>query len=126
MKRQLLSMVLSAGVGMGVQAAEYQYLVFTLADGSTQSIAANGVTMTVADGTMTVTNGSNTLTLPTAQLTKMEFSNDDSAGIVTVGADDTGVSDGKVYDLQGRRMTQSFDSLPKGVYIINGKKVTKK
>ena len=30
-----------------------------------------------------------------------------------------------IYDLQGRRLSTSFDALPKGIYIKNGKKVTK-
>ena len=30
-----------------------------------------------------------------------------------------------IYDLQGRRIDMSFSSLPKGIYIINGKKIVK-
>lgn len=30
-----------------------------------------------------------------------------------------------IYSIDGRRMTQNFDELPKGIYIVNGKKVVK-
>jgi len=30
-----------------------------------------------------------------------------------------------IYNIQGIRMATSFDQLPKGIYIINGKKVKK-
>lgn len=37
-----------------------------------------------------------------------------------------GVNDGRIYSLRGQNMGEKMDKLPKGVYIVNGKKVVKK
>ena len=115
MRKKVLSLTLLAALSMGMQAADYQYLVFTMAD--------TGLTMSFKEGTLTVTNGTTTLTFSTAQLAKMEFSNSESAGISTVSLDDVNSDNVQITDLKGRRMTQPFKELPKGVYIIksNGK-----
>ena len=123
MKKKFLMLTMLAGMGLAMQAADYQYLVFTMADGTTKCITATGVTLKYQDGTLTVSNGSTTLTLSTAQLAKMQFSNDETAGISSLTIDDAGSDDVQITDLNGRRMTQPFKQLPKGVYIIksNGK-----
>lgn len=123
MKKKVLSLTLLAAMSMGMQAADYQYLVFTMSDGTTQCMSATGLTMSFKEGTLTVTNGTTTLTFSTAQLAKMQFSNDETAGISSLTIDDAGSDDVQITDLNGRRMTQPFKQLPKGVYIIksNGK-----
>lgn len=123
MRKKVLSLTLLAALSMRMQAADYQYLVFTMADGTTQCMSATGLTMSFKEGTLTVTNGTTTLTFSTAQLAKMEFSNSESAGISTVSLDDVNSDNVQITDLKGRRMTQPFKELPKGVYIIksNGK-----
>ena len=35
------------------------------------------------------------------------------------------VQNGMIYDLQGRKMGTTWDELPKGLYIVNGKKIVK-
>jgi alpha-amylase len=35
------------------------------------------------------------------------------------------VQNGVIYDLQGRKMGTTWDALPKGLYIVNGKKIVK-
>lgn len=35
------------------------------------------------------------------------------------------VQNGMIYDLQGRKMGTTWDALPKGLYIVNGKKIVK-
>jgi len=125
MKKKLLSLTLLAGMSLGTQASDYKYLVFTMTDGSTKGIEAQGLKITVADGVLTVTNGTETLNLQASALTKMEFSNDESAGISAVSIDDVKTGNAQIYDLQGKRMTQSFDNLPKGVYVVKGKKINK-
>ena len=48
----------------------------------------------------------------------------EETGISTI-APTNGNADGAIYNLNGIRMTQTLRSLPKGVYIVNGKKVIK-
>ena len=48
----------------------------------------------------------------------------EETGISTI-APTNGNADGGIYNLNGIRMTQTLRNLPKGVYIVNGKKVIK-
>lgn len=48
----------------------------------------------------------------------------ETTGIDSIGQTDSN-ADGAVYNLNGIRMTQTLRNLPKGVYIVNGKKVIK-
>lgn len=48
----------------------------------------------------------------------------EETGISTI-APTNGNTDGTIYNLNGIRMTQTLRNLPKGVYIVNGKKVIK-
>lgn len=50
--------------------------------------------------------------------------NDDATAIQGIGRSD--VNDGRIYSLRGQNMGEKMDKLPKGVYIVNGKKVVKK
>jgi poly(3-hydroxybutyrate) depolymerase len=48
-----------------------------------------------------------------------------TAGISTNTHLNTATTDDTIYDLQGRNMGRNPEALPKGIYIIGGKKVTK-
>lgn len=48
----------------------------------------------------------------------------ETTGIDSIGQTD-GNANGAIYNLNGIRMTQTLRNLPKGVYIVNGKKVIK-
>ena len=48
----------------------------------------------------------------------------EETGISTI-APTNGNADGAIYNLNGTRLTQTLRNLPKGVYIVNGKKVIK-
>ena len=48
----------------------------------------------------------------------------EETGISTI-APTNGNTDGAIYNLNGIRLTQTLRNLPKGVYIVNGKKVIK-
>ena len=48
----------------------------------------------------------------------------EETGISTI-APTNGNADGAIYNLNGIRLTQTLRNLPKGVYIVNGKKVIK-
>ena len=120
--KKLLIMTMLAALTMGARAAEYNYLVFTLNDGTTQSVSATDLNITFANGNLTATSGSNTVTIALSNLTKMEFSNDGTTGIDRVSYDFTITDDTEVYDLIGRRLP-STATLSRGIYIIksNGK-----
>ena len=102
---------------MGARAADFNYLVFTLNDGSEQAIVATGLNITFTDGNLVATTANETLaTIPLITLQKMRFSESNTTGISTLSTfseDDIKA----IYDLQGRMMP--LDSqLPKGTYII--------
>ena len=110
------------------RAADYNYLVFTLTDGSQTAVVATGITMSVSGTNLVVTSSAKeTLaTLALSSLAKMEFSNDGSAtGISTISANTLKLDESTVvYDLNGRQLPYSTQ-LPKGVYILktNGRTV---
>ena len=85
--KKLLILTMLAALTMGARAAEYNYLVFTLNDGTTQSVSATDLNITFANGNLTATSGSNTVTIALSNLTKMEFSNDGTTGIDRVSYD---------------------------------------
>ena len=104
---------------LGTRAGDYQYLVFTLTDGTTKAVTANGLTITFTDGNLVAASGGETLaTLPLSSLTQMEFSTDGTTGIEGINAD-TLITDSAtaIYDMNGRQMP-SGSALPKGVYIV--------
>ena len=121
MKKAMILTLLTAFT-LGLRAADYDYLVFTLSDGTQQSVSASNLNITFANGNLTATSGSNTVTIALGSLAKMEFSNEGSTGISTVSCDFTATDDTEIYDMNGRRLPNSA-SLSRGIYIIksNGK-----
>ena len=115
MKRMMILTLLCA-LYMGARAADYNYLVFTLNDGSEQAIVATDLNITFTDGNLVATTGNETLaTIPLATLQKMQFS-ESTTGISDLPTD--GDDDIKaIYDLQGRMMPLDTQ-LPKGTYIV--------
>ena len=112
----MMILTLLCALYMGARAADYNYLVFTLNDGSEQAIVANGLNITFTDGNLVAATASETLaTIPLATLQKMQFS-ESTTGISDLPTD--GDDDIKaIYDLQGRMMPLDTQ-LPKGTYII--------
>jgi len=118
MKKKLIILGALAALATGMSATDNNSLVFTLTDGTTQSITATGLNITCAEGTLTVTDGTNSLSLPLASLTKMEFSEAEATGIIDIRLDDLRPADGiTIYDLNGRQMQQGR-KLPQGTYIM--------
>ena len=115
MKRMMILTLLCA-LYLGARAADYNYLVFTLNDGSEQASVANGLNITFTDGNLVAATASETLaTIPFATLQKMQFS-ESTTGISDLPTD--GDDDIKaIYDLQGRMMPLDTQ-LPKGTYIV--------
>ena len=110
---------------LSMRATDYQYLVFTLTDGTTQAVTATNLSISFSDGNLVATGGNETLaTLPVASLSAMEFSNDGTTGIEGISTDKlTTDSTTVIYDLNGRRMPQGAQ-LPKGVYILKSNNKT--
>ena len=124
MKKLLMTTMLAA-LTTGLQAADYQYLVFTTSDGQ-QAVAATDLTLTVSGTNLVASSGTTTLaTIPLSILTQMEFSNSETTGISTLTTNTLNIDEAtEVYDLNGRRMPLGTQ-LPTGVYImkINGRNV---
>lgn len=118
MKKTILLTLLSI-LTMGMRAADYQYLVFTMNDGTTQAVTASNIAISISGDNLVVSTTTETLaTLPLASLTQMEFSNDGTTGISQITANQlTTDADTVIYDLNGRQMP-SGAALPKGVYIV--------
>jgi len=116
MKKTMILMLLSV-ITLVTRAADYNYLVFTLTDGSEQAIVAANLNITFTDGNLVATTANETLaTIPLASLQKMQFSETNTAGISALPID--GQDDIKaIYDLQGHMMPLDTQ-LPKGTYIV--------
>ena len=116
MKRLTILTLLSV-ITMATRAADYNYLVFTLNDGSEQAIVATNLNITFTDGNLVATTANETLaTIPLATLQKMQFSESnttDISGLQLESQDDIKA----IYDLQGRTMPLNTQ-LPKGTYIV--------
>ena len=116
MKRLTILTLLSV-ITMATRAADYNYLVFTLNDGSEQVIVATNLNITFTDGNLVATTANETLaTIPLATLQKMQFSESNATSISGLPLDSQ--DDIKaIYDLQGRTMPLNTQ-LPKGTYIV--------
>lgn len=126
MKKSLILTLLSI-LTMGMRAADYQFLVFTMNDGTTQAVTASNIAISISGDNLVVSTTTETLaTLPLASLTQMEFSNDGTTGISQITANQlTTDADTVIYDLNGRQMP-SGAALPKGVYIVKNQNKTLK
>ncbi len=121
MKKAVILTLLTA-LTLGTRAADYNYLVFTLNDNTTQAITASNLNITFANGNLIATSGSESLTIALTSLAKMEFSNDNTTGIEAIEATLNPDEATEIYDLNGRRIP-SGTQLSRGIYIIksNGK-----
>ena len=113
-----------------IQATEYNYLTIEKTDGTTQSMAALGLTITFSDDILTATNGTKSATIVLSEVSRMYFTEEDTS---TLTAIDAVGQDGKpvlndaeeVYDLRGHRLPKGVTPR-KGVYIIKQNNKIKK
>ena len=126
MRRLLFAIVMTAFVvGSWADDATYSYLIFTDTNGTNTSIALDNLVITVSNGQLVVSNPSGTQTFTLAQLVSMQFSAT-ADGTVGVGkvegahSDSLRGNEGKIYDLNGRRVHSSLSSLQsrKGIYML--------
>lgn len=127
MKKTIILAMLCILSSLSMRAGDYQYLVFTLSDGTTQAVTASDLSISFTGDNLVVSTTTETLaTLPLASLTQMEFSNDGTTGISQITANQiTTDADTVIYDLNGRQMP-SGAALPKGVYIVKNQNKTLK
>ena len=101
--------------------AEYQYLVFTMTDGTATAVTAANLNISFSDNNLIATSGDEILaTLPLTSLAKMEFSTEDPTptGIQSISVDKLIIDDSvTIYDMNGRLIPRSTQ-LTKGVYIV--------
>ena len=101
--------------------AEYQYLVFTMTDGTATAVTAANLNISFSDDNLIATSGDEILaTLPLTSLAKMEFSteNPTPTGIQSISVDKLITDDSvTIYDMNGRLIPRSTQ-LTKGVYIV--------
>ena len=116
-------MILAAILALTTSHADdYPYLTFETQDGTTQSVAVSGLTLTSADGNLIATSGTETLTLALSDLTKMYFASEaTSIDELTTKLPADGVAE--VYTLAGvslgqRTLNTLHSTLDAGVYII--------
>jgi len=125
MKKNFFILSMLAATSSPLLADDYDYLVFTLTDGSAQSITAEGLSLKFNNGNLTAKSGTSTLTLSLTSLKKMEFSKDGTSGIEAVERSKGDIdSSSEIYDLQGRRVTK--EQMRKGIYIVKDKNRTYK
>ena len=125
MKKKILMLSLWAAMSGTVAADEYGYMVFTLNDGTTQSITTEGLSLNFGNGKLTATSGTSTLTIQLEDLKKMAFSSENVTGIETIGNTLATIdSQADIYNIRGQKVTK--DQLEKGVYIVKTKDKTYK
>ena len=87
---------------------------------------ANLQKLTFENGTMKVIRKDGTTsTVSIADIKRLFFSTEETVAIKDVKVEDTTAKTGEVYDLTGRKLNVNLSNhqLPKGIYIIDGKKV---
>ena len=124
--KKLLSLATALMLGVSAMAEDYT-LYYDAADGTTnKSMAAvtqlrkltfeNGnVVLTYKDGTTSST--------AIADINRLFFATPEAVGIDEVKEETLSNAFKGIYDLTGRKLSVSKDNLPKGIYIVDGKKI---
>ncbi len=121
---------------MGVATAhaedyDYPYLAFQTVDGSLQTVAAEGLVITFADGKLVASNGDGSRPFTLSDLSKMYFSTsaEEADAIGEVESADSPV---EIYTVAGicvgryESLKDARGSLEKGIYVVkSGSRTTK-
>ena len=124
MKRYMLMMALVAMTALTANAGSYDYLLVQKTDGTSQSFAALGLSITFENGNMVLKENGNSTSLSLTDLSKMFFSATAEPSGIDGMTENPTLNTAAVYDLSGRKVVKG--QLPKGIYIINGKKIVVK
>ena len=104
-------------------ADDYTNLIIQYKDGvsSTENIPfADFSTFTFDNGKMNIVN--NGTTVKTVDITSIQRIYLGSTSGINATVNEATIDNGCIYDLQGRKITVGGKSLPKGIYIQNGRK----
>ena len=129
--KKILSLMAVLALGALTAEAEDFNLYCVAKDGTvaTQKWEVNKLQkITFEEGKMHViaTDGSTT-DVSTASIQSLVFNTEKGiTGIEEIQDENQNQAKEEVYDLMGRKLDIAIDQLPKGIYIINGKKVIKK
>lgn len=120
MKKILLSAALLIGSLSAM--ADYEYMVFTYADGTQTALLAEGLVINVDGSSLAITNTEGeSIEVDASELVSMQFSDVDPAGVETILAGDSAWD---VYNLEGvyagrfNSLNEARSALAKGIYVI--------
>ncbi len=122
MRKSLIISILLAGASLTSYADNTLQMVFQTADGSTKSIDANALSITIDNGNLIANNGGSSLQFALTNLTKMYFTNGSSGIDLPVA----GLNNGpvKIYSLSGvyegefESVADASNALTPGTYVI--------
>lgn len=118
----LILIISSFGVSV-MNAADYKWLTFTLADDTEISVASDNLRLSYSDGSLQLTSLSVNKTLPVASLKSMRFTSS-SSGIQEIESS----GNLEVYTLQGvklgeyTKLDEVRNVLPAGIYVVKSEK----
>lgn len=121
--KKFFALVAFMFVAVATHAQEYNLYIQT-SSAETGYALADLQKLTFVDGKINVTkkDGSVAQTLPLTDISKMYFSTTPVA--IKDVEDEQVIAEQGVYDLTGRKISSAdMKQLPKGIYIVNGKKV---
>ena len=130
MKKIVLTLLMMIGTHVA-SAYEYPYLIFETNGGALTALSVESLTLTVVDGELKAVNGNGTQTFPLSELSKMYFATTPT-GINALTDDALDLtSEAEVYDLGGRRVSQSLrlsqtNALRSGIYVVKQNGQTRK
>ena len=124
MKKFFATIVALIGT-LAAQAYDFPYLILHSADGSTQAVSVESLTITFADGQLVAVNDNGSQIFTLTDLNKMFFSNSgDATGISTMESVGESV---EAFTLGGlslgkfSSMVEAKSSLKTGVYVLRSK-----
>lgn len=124
MKKFFATIVALIGT-LAAQAYDFPYLILQSADGNTQAVSVESLTITFADGQIVAVNDNGSQTFTLTDLNKMFFSNSgDATGISTMESVGESV---EAFTLGGlslgkfSSMVEAKSSLKTGVYVLRSK-----
>lgn len=125
--KKMLSLMAVLALGALTAEAEDFNLYYVASDGTlaTQKWEVNKLQkITFEEGKMhVIAKDGSTMDVPTAGIQKLVFNTEKGiTGIEEIQDENQNQAKEEVYDLMGRKLDIAIDQLPKGIYIIAGKK----
>lgn len=121
--KKIFTLATALTLGLSAFADDFN-LYYNSAEGENNKIESvdNLQKLVFENGNLVVTLKDGTSTsLPTEGITRLFFSTE--KGIVGIEEVEEANKKGEVYDLTGRKLSIDINELPKGIYIVDGKKI---